>query len=279
MRKSLKTEIIEWIFFNLKYDTSSEMLTESVVVFDDIAMAIDSTDSDLGTGNLANFWKDITRGNPNNIWPSSVFKYGYTGADAIGDAPSASFKFIPKRRSSVEPFPDLLVYEEGLRIHTVQSLSMPLTTKSLSRSDENWVVQVAQRLNIVESYFAIFSKLRVSEISFLQTGIRLGRGEVDAAYLATIDGYSWLISVEVKGRKDSVHVAQILRASNALLKSARESAPELSSVAGVIPIAMQVVGSSSIWVIEFESINRSADSILKVNEGIIELSPEVPGLK
>jgi len=59
---------------------------------------------------------------------------------------------------------------------------MRLDMKALGRRDENWLAQVSARLGVVEAHFARYSQRKVEEISFLQTGLKLGRGEVDSAY-------------------------------------------------------------------------------------------------
>lgn len=278
MSRSDKPEVIEWIFFNLKYDSVSKTLNEPIVFFEEIVRGIQETGDKLETNNPANFWKDITRSNPNTKWPESVFKAGYTGEDAIGEAQSASFKFAALDSLATEPFPDRLLHDGNAPIHMLQSLSMPVATKSLSRTDENWLTQVSHRLNVLESYLAIFSSLNVTEVTFLQTGVKLKRGEVDAVYLATIDDAPWLLSVEVKGRSEDIHVGQVLRASTELLKSVRNSSDELENVAGIVPFAMKAIGKSSIWVVEFEQIVKHTDTISKIRDAIIEFVPEVPGI-
>ena len=43
----------------------------------------------------------------------------------------------------------------------LQSLSMPRTMKALGRPSENWQAQVANRLNVVTSFFALCSPRNV----------------------------------------------------------------------------------------------------------------------
>lgn len=91
-----KTAVIEWLFFNkAKPNKAKDRLTRSVMTFDDIVEGIDAAGDGLSSRNPANFWKDITRKDPNGYWPPKVANAGWTGADAIGGGEHACFEFVP----------------------------------------------------------------------------------------------------------------------------------------------------------------------------------------
>ncbi|QOD11320.1 hypothetical protein [Rathayibacter toxicus] len=58
---SEKTQVIEWLFFNRKYDATTGVLSQAVVTMDDLVEGIAATGAKLSTVNVANFWKDLTR--------------------------------------------------------------------------------------------------------------------------------------------------------------------------------------------------------------------------
>lgn len=217
---SLKTQVIEWIFLNLKFDSATGTLLDPVVTMDDIDRGIVATGVSLSRGNLANFWKDLTRdGAPglNRTWPSAVFQLGYRGEDAIGLADRAVFRFTPVPAGQTEPFVDDLPFNDQLPVVQLQSLSMPQAMKALGRSGENWHAQVVDRLNVVASFFALCSPRNVppravEEVNFLQTGIKMRGGETDAAFRLLADDGQWLVSAEVKGKSEQFHLSQIARA-------------------------------------------------------------------
>jgi hypothetical protein len=271
---SEKTAVIEHLFFVIKQYDPKRGLTDPVVTFGEIEEAIDATGVGLSRNNLANFWKDLTRHPPgaSKNWPPKVLKAGYSGEDAIGDGRKASFRFVKGKFSAgVQPSKKALKAEIVL-----ESVSMPMAMKSLGRTDENWLAQVAVRLRVIETHFAICSKTVTKEIAFLQTGVRLGQGEVDAAYcLVSGDDESWLLAIEAKGRREEVHVDQIRRAAKALLASARSTDWE---VRGVIPIALKVLENSLLHVVEFDPDIGDGSAGRMTSESVIRLHPPVTGI-
>jgi hypothetical protein len=271
-----KTEVIEWIFFRLKYDHKQRTVINPVVTFDEVADGIEAMGSKLSEGNRANFWKDLTRGNLNKNWPETVFTSGFTGADAIGEGAGACFKFAEVLPGQMQPSIDRLSFDEKeVRTHQIESLSMPVATKALGRQDENWLAQVSVRLHIVETHFAIFSSRPVAEISFLQTGVKLRKAEVDAAFSVTDSAGVWLLSVEAKGKREHIHLPQIKRAS---LQFA-ETKPVAIGAVGVIPFALKIVGKSKIWCVEFVPLVDSHSPMVVASQGVIELLPHVQGIE
>lgn len=284
-RKSGKTPIIEWLFFNRKYDSATKTLIEPVVTFDDIRDAV--VKMKLSTApNIPNFWKDLTRRGAKGInahWPQSVFAAGFTGADAIGTKSGACFMFEPVPKGQTTPAVDSVVFSSTLPTRQLQSLSMPQTMKALGRPGENWHAQVADRLNVVSSFFALCSPRNVPprsvhEVNFLQTGVKMQRGETDAAFSLIADDGNWLVSAEVKGRREEFNLPQIARAAVALEAAAKKSS-KLGAVRGVIPVGIKVVGRSKLWVVEFDPVAAAGSPLTKVAEGVFELVPHVPGIE
>jgi hypothetical protein len=87
-------------------------------------------------------------------------------------------------------------------------------------------------------------------MTFLQTGIKMGPSEVDAAY-SLIDGHGsrWLLAVEAKGRGDKIQIPQVLRSATSMLTQARSRKQD---VLGVIPLAIKIIGPSQVHVVEFD---------------------------
>jgi hypothetical protein len=154
---------------------------------------------------------------------------------------------------------------------------MPQAMKALGRRDENWLAQVSARLAVVETFFALFSHRDVREVSFLQTGVKLRRGEVDAAFSITCADGRWLVSGEAKGRGEPLHGPQIARAAFHLQESAAKK-PELQDVRGVVPLGLKIVGPSEIWVVEFEPVETADSALVVASQGVMELVPPVAGI-
>lgn len=276
MSRSRKTPVIKWLF-EQRFDATTGELSDPVVTFDDIREGIHATQAPLSTSNPANFWKDLVRkpGSLLRAWPPEVLDAGYYGTDAIGDADQASFKFVPA--DEVDLYADTVTFDpDNVPVASVQSLSMPLAMKALGRQDENWLAQVTARLAVIETHFALFSPRAVDEVDFLQTGVKLGRGEVDVAYSVHEQGGStWLVAIEAKGRGEMVHLPQLLRASKAMLASYGKKV----EAAGVIPFAIKIVGDSLIHTMEFEPITGPEDALELSCQAAIQLEPPVPGVR
>jgi hypothetical protein len=159
-----KTAVIEWLFLNrAKPNPSNSQLEKSVMTFDDVVdgiKAVKAVGKNLSSKNPANFWKDMTRNDLNGYWPDKVTAAGWTARDAIGDEDQACFEFILIPPGQSTPFPPPRLPSPSLlaKAHKVQSLSIPTDTKSLGRSDENWLAQVGVRLAVIETHFAVYSK-------------------------------------------------------------------------------------------------------------------------
>lgn len=275
MPGSEKTKVIEHLFLQ-RHDPAANSVTPDLVTFADLAAAITASGANLRTANLANFWKDIIRSKPENYWPAAVLAAGWTGEDAAGQQDQASFRFVPLPAGQTTAFATPLAPSPAALAApvTVQSLSMPIATKALGRSDENWVTQVAARLAVVETHFAVHSARTVAEVVFLQTGVKLRGGEVDAAYkiVDTVDK-TWLVSAEVKSLNEQLWPAQVLRAAQALAATAAAQ-----TCAGVIPFGLKLVGASTLWTVEFDPVTAASTALTVATDGIVVLAPAVQGL-
>lgn len=272
---SKKTDVIRHLFFQ-RFNEKTAELSADLVTFSDIRRAIGETGANLSTANLANFWKDLTRQNPGRSWPPEVQAAGFAAVDAAGDGEGGVFRFVPLLKGEQVPFPAPLTPAPALlkQALVVQSLSMPVATKGLGRRDESWLAQVSNRLNVVEAHFARFSRREVTEITFLQTGIKLRVGEIDAAYAVEESNASYLLSVEAKGRSEQIWPPQVLRAARALSETTvgREND-------GVIPFAIHVVEPSIIHTIEFEPVSTELEGgLVESSQGVIQLVPPVKGI-
>lgn len=272
---SQKTIVIERLFDN-KISQLPQTAADLVVTFDEIAEAIRETGVDLRTNNVANFWKDLTRnGTLEKNWPARVLSAGYFGEDAIGSVERASFRFV-----AVEPGFSALEQRFAFELDRVsaagiQSLSMPRSTKALARTDENWLVQVAAQLRVVETHFALFSKRDVVEVTFLQTNVKMSRAESDATYVVTeSSGSRWLVSVEAKRRREQLHGPQIARAAHSLFTTYGNEV----GVQGTIPFGLKIVGPSLLHTIEFDPVSSPEQSLVVASEGAITLTPAVQGI-
>ncbi|QEO08792.1 hypothetical protein [Protaetiibacter larvae] len=277
---SEKPQVIEWIFFNRKYDSAARLLRDPIVTFNDIREGIEATGARLSVANPANFWKDLTRSpTPNDNWPTRVFEAGFTGTDAIGAGDQACFAFTPVAEDQTEPFPDILVFDPHNVVPlTIQSLSMAQAMKALGRRDENWLAQVTARLFAIETFFAVVSEREVREVSFLQTGVKMRGGESDAVYSVTCDDGVWLLSVEAKGRREPLHLPQIARASYSLFETVTSQGGELSDVVGVIPFGLKIVGDSEVWAVEFAPVESADETLTAVSQATFMFTPPVPGI-
>lgn len=228
--------------------------------------------------NRANFYKDITRHDPNSVWPASVLAAGYTADDAIGQTAGACFMFRPLPSGQTVAFADPLSPSNTALASPIvlESVSMPLATKALGRKDENWLAQVAVRLRVIESHFALRSGRSADEVTFLQTGVKLGRGEVDAAYSLVDGADTWLVALEAKGKRERIHVPQVQRAAAQLLRAALS---RRQRVVGVIPMAMKVLGPSQLHMVEFDVDTGSGSGGTVVTDSVIELRPRVTGIE
>lgn len=275
-----KTTVIEHLFWKY-WDEASQSLSKTVMSLDDVAVAIRECNDGKGTSlsdrNPANFMKDFMRGSSaSRNWPEALASLRFTAVQRTGTGDV--FEFIPYAAGQTEPFADAFKMPEDAPRYPVQSISLPLVTKSLGRSDEAWLIQTAINLRIVESHFAIGSTVPMLELSHLQMNVKLRQTEIDGLFLgvmATDNGSEQVIvTCEAKHYKDPFIPQQIINQVQAAFGS--------TDVSTVIPIGMKAIKNVGFYVTEFQAVRReNSDKLVELtraSHGIYELHPPVRGI-
>lgn len=280
MAKSEKPVVIERIYQRLlKKDGSG--LRRTVVTNDDVVEAInwcrEHKGINLSAKNPANFMKDIIRGKgASGMWPDSLKAIRMGGRQVTGDG--NVFEFAPYAEGQDEPFPNKFGYHSGVDRHRIQSVSMPLATKALGRDDETYLIQVAVKLAVVETHFALYSPIDVVELNHLQVGIKLRLCEVDSLFAATYrddDGEhrQLVITAEAKKKNQRILEEQVMQQVKAAFNETR--------VDLVVPIAM-TAAETGIYVAEFKAVRRGElddfEALELETEMLYELVPAVRGI-
>lgn len=276
---SEKTPVIEYLF-SKRFDEKTKSLRNPVVSKADVSRAIRATRAPLSTDNPANFFKDIVRSKRrNDHFPESVLARGYTAEQFVSDR--NCFRFIPLPKGQVaafadlEPDPDLLEFDA---IHPIQSISLPLASRRMGRSDESWLTQVAVRLHVIDTHLALYSALPLINLDLLQTGAKLGRSEIDAVFLALLteprgETKPALVSCEVKSRTEMLEAEQVLRGAETVARQKKKL--ELPDDTLVIPIAIKALGDGLMWVVEFDT---TFPPLTQKSERVYRFEPAVNGV-
>lgn len=280
MARSQKTKVVEHLF-DKYWNVSTGALEKSLMSLDDVAQAIrecnDLYGSTLSDRNPANFMKDLLRGaNASSNWPTSVAAKRFAAVQRTGDG--ECFEFIPYRPGQTEPFPDAFGVREDAPRYPVQSISIPLVTKSLGRSDETWLVQTAINLRVVETHFAVAAAFPLLELAHLQMGIKLRSTEIDALFLGKTGDPQRpepvLVTCEAKQAKDPLIQSQIINQVRAAFAEAE--------VDTVVPIGLRTIKGVGFYLTEFTAVKRSEASALEeltlASDAIYELRPPVKGI-
>ena len=285
MAKSKKTVVVDYLWDKLRADG------RTVATFKDVSDAIRDCNEKFGLGlsanNPANFMKDLLRGSSASAnWPERLTGMKITGRQLKGE--NRIFEFVDFVPGQLEPFPNPFEPCGDETAIVLQSVSLPLATKSLGRSDESWLVQVAVHLRVLESHFATNSSLNVLELTHLQVGVKLGRSEIDSIFLAVIeDGvrrFNALVTCEAKQARDPILGDQIVQQVRDALDSAQRLQMEIDLV---VPIAIKALAQkAAIYVVEFEpwtAEEASAEEsdlkqLVASSTAVYELKPPVPGV-
>lgn len=272
-----KTVVIEYLF-DKHWDPVAQKLTKSVMSLSDVRDAIRHCNSahniKLSELNPANFMKDIVRGSSaSKHWPAKVAALNFTGVQRTGAGDV--FEFVPYISQQQEPFPDTFKAKPGTPRVQVQSLSMPLSSKALGRSDEAWITQTAVGLRVVETHFALISKVPIAEITHLQMSVKLRQTEIDSLYLAICqDGSKAIITCEAKQARERILEHQLVYQVQAAFKA--------TDVDLVIAIGLRAVKKVGLYLVEFEAVGRAAAENLTdlkiASEVVYELKPPVLGI-
>jgi hypothetical protein len=283
---SKKTKVVEYLYEKLREEG------RTVAYFNDVSSAIRYCNENFGLSlsdnNPANFMKDLLRGlNASKNWPEYLKKKRITGKQVTGDG--RIFEFISFSKGQTEPFPNPFEATGEENEVIVESLSLPLVTKSLGRNDESWLVQVAVWLRVLENHFARSNEHALRELSHLQNGIKLSNSEIDALFLAIEESPSGqrenvLLTCEAKQTKDPILGDQIVRQVCSAFKSVKNLDLKITKI---IPIALKAVGGKgAIYVAEFEAWSAdealAAEAVRKelmlARRAMYRLVPPVPGI-
>ena len=277
---SAKTPIIEWLFFQ-HYNRKTGALDNAIMTLEDVQDAIrhfkGKFGSKLSDKNPANFMKDIVRGqNASSNWPANLTSLRWTAIQCPGDG--NVFEFVPFLPNQTEPFPDLYKATSKTARYSVQSVSLPLYSRTLGRADEPWLIQTAINLRIVETHLANGSQLPIVQIIHLQMSLKLRQTEIDAMFLALfgdkLSPERAIITCEAKQARERILDQQIMNQVRAAF--------EETDVPVVIPIALRAVKDEGYYVVEFEKVLRdNAQNLtqLKVyRDAVYELKPSVEGI-
>lgn len=291
MPRDLQKPVVIELLFSQRIDPATgQFIGPTVVTNSQLSAAISATElanpgrwrKPLQHHNPANFFKDMIRTKSRNQqWPQSVLHAGYTGVEAFGTG--AVFEFVPVPvgqnvafDSAAFPMPSTSTPR-----HELQSVSMPLASRRLGQRNEPWLMQVAVRLHIIETHLALYSPISdIRQVDHLQMSLKHPVAEIDGLYLAIrlhgVNLEELIITCEAKGRNDDILPNQILRQV--------KTAFTLNGVTQhkVIPMAIKVVGSSEVFVVEFQVIDRTqianVAALAIVSQAVYTLHPAVPGI-
>jgi len=280
---SKKTDVIEYLFFR-NWDESTKTLRKSVVDQLEVVEAIRHVNSIDGKGrserNPANFLKDLVRtSTASGNWPQSVAQRNYTAVQRTGA--NLVLEFVPYSAGQTDPFPDPYKFRPEVRTVPVQSLTLWSESKKLGRRDEAWLTQVAVKLAVLETHFAVSSPLRekIRDIVHLQMSVKLRSTEIDAMYMARLEesqGVILDVAITVEAKQSHERILE-----NQLVEQAKASFSQ-QRYAMAIPIGMRAVQGRGIYIAEFEPVlASSAEKFIKpvlVDEALYELHPNVPGI-
>jgi hypothetical protein len=269
--RSEKPLVIEHIFKS-RWNQIDNTLSSTLVTNNDIVAAIAWAANNHGTvlssNNPANFIKDLIRGNKSSaMWPDLLKKHRWSAVQVTGGG--NVFEFVPYLVNQNEPFPIRFGYHPSVQKHRLQSVSIPLATKELGRDDETYLIQVAVKLYLVETHFALFSPLKVRELNHLQIGIKLRLCEVDSLYSAAYENdegnFSRLIiTTEAKKRNQRIIEEQIVQQVHATFNATK--------VDLVVPTAMTSI-DHGIYFVEFKPVRRI--DLLSFDTSTLQLQTEV----
>jgi hypothetical protein len=288
--RSKKIPVVEYLYEKLKAE--GRTIATLTDVRDAILVCNERHGLGLSASNPANFMKDLVRGRSASLnWPDSLKALRIGGRQRVGEG--RVFEFLPYLEGQTEPFEASFQRSTDLAATPVQSISMPLTAKSLGRKDESWLIQVAVGLRVIEQHFATRARaevLKVLELTHLQIGVKLATSEVDSVFLALVERQDGarahaLVTCEAKQDNERILEHQIIEQIVAANKSVKTLDLDISLI---IPIAIQACTDpvGSIYIAEFqdwtpeqaETEEDALGNLTVVAEGLYQLCPPVPGV-
>lgn len=237
--------------------------------------ALAAGEAEISARNPANFFKDYIRNTKtaNARWPRLLRRLRYTAVQETGKG--NSFRFVPYAKGQLQPF--TTVSSPLLsQVRKIQSLSLSSLSRKLGRQDETWLMQVAVRLNLIETHLA-YTRYPFEHIDHLQIGVKLNKAEIDALYVGrTAGGHDIVITVEAKGSKDDIYDRQILSQIDAVKKM-----KTLKGVKAVLPMAIKIIGNSTVLIVTFKAVDLLAATpreLKQTSAGVYRLCPSVGGI-
>ena len=242
---------------------------DGIVSSEHLVEAIDAVGSTLSKRNTANFLKDLLRSPAlRENWPAEAIAERVFARQRYGERRVMQFYHYPE---GSDPFAPEFEPNNLTPIHSLQTASIPYLARSLGRSEETWLMQMAVQLRLVETQLALSSPTRLAarlrDVVHLQTGIKT-QPEIDGAWLATYGMFEGdevmnvLVTCEVKRHRERILVNQI---REQVAKSFEITANLTHArIDAVKPLAITIVRhpyegrtEPMIFVIEFEHIGRS----------------------
>lgn len=301
--RSKKKQVIEHLYNRWRAGD----LPDGIAYRSDVTEAIAATGATLSVGNLANFLKDLIRkksvlGN----WPDELVQNRVSARQRYGLERVLQFFEYPASWPS--PFPDWHMPVDETPVYTIQSVSIDSLARSLGRSEESWLTQVAVNLHLVHTQLAIFSttgsRRRLRDVRHLQMSIKT-QPEIDAAFIATYrqpfsdKSQNTFVTLEAKQKDERILLDQIReQVAKAFAITAHLDDPPIDSIK---PLALQVVRwpyeqgeENMLFLVEFQRISRrqferlfsqSRDPLLiydmemrQVSATLFRLAPPLPAI-
>jgi hypothetical protein len=165
-------------------------------------------------------------------------------------------------------------------------VSLPLASRRLGRSDEPWMIQVVTKLRVIETHFSLVSAHAIRQLDLLQLNVKLTGSEIDALFLAhqeldeKLNGQATfeevIVTCEAKSAKEDIVETQVVAQAKAAFEKLKITQNR------VIPIAVKCIPPSTLYVIEFEALERDTyaevDALVVAGQSLFRLEPPVPGI-
>lgn len=264
--RSEKKQVIEYLYRRwLAGD-----LDNGIAFRTDVTDAIRATGAALSVGNAANFLKDLIRKKTVvENWPEDMVRDRISARQRYGAERVLQFFQHPTDWPS--PFPDWYAPNENTPVYTAQSVSIDSLARSLGRSEESWLTQIAVNLHLIHTQLALFSsndlRRNIRDVRHLQMSVKT-QPEIDAAFVATYrtrrvgEHKNVFVTLEAKQRDERILVDQLReQVAKAFSITAHLDEPPIHAVK---PMALQVVRrehdgepENMLFLVEFKMINRS----------------------
>lgn len=268
-RGSEKPIIFRYLF-DRRYNWESREFLPITVTNDEVQDAIVHLRDEgitLAATNPANFLKDFLRSpNRNEQWPIEIAQAGFTARQSYNDG--RVFDFVPYPDGQTVPFPDDFTLPADPIVHRIETVSLPSAARALGRPDEAWLIQVCVHQRVLQTHFALYSKIEVVDFLHLQSSIK-GAPEIDALFLMTFKAgeelQKALVTFEAK-RNEPVLPDQI-KSQAALISYRTGIEAGLNDISYVVPVAAKTerLGSERVIAIfEMQGI-PVADGVVAYN--------------